>query len=512
MTAVTDASTTTTLLAAFRSAEPGALAEPFTALVETLWTDGTLVGPVDALVPLIVAEVETAASDRVGYLLVLLGLLSEAEYPVTDGPVTTAVRAGLPTYLDLFANSTPGQPLNLALLYLLSHLPDDRAAILSVADGLGLTPDDETRLRRCLQPLNRADVVLGRVWPSPHEWSLSDSQRDFDRGWIANLSDEQLTSTWRSDTRSVFAYTGAKAFWAVQHGTPTVVTDTGTHADPQPGQPVDTGIDVFARHASAFACPVCHTSLDFTDAGGHCATCSVDYPLSHGVLDLSGGSVDHGADDGDVLQNAAAMQGIGYYYEAVLRPAFLRVMGSNWDGAITPTGEDAYLTEHTAPTDGPLLDLAAGAGRWTAVLADKLGAERVVALDVITPMLVGLRGRLPELATIRGDALSLPFADASLGGVNCWNALQALPDAAHAIAEIGRCLRPGGVLTMLTFRWGSDRIYRYFQHAHAFPGSPDGIELFELEQITDWLAAAGLAVRTVGGPGTFVFITAQRSE
>jgi ubiquinone/menaquinone biosynthesis C-methylase UbiE len=190
-------------------------------------------------------------------------------------------------------------------------------------------------------------------------------------------------------------------------------------------------------------------------------------------------------------------------------------MGSNWDSGITPAIEDAYIADRlraaaAARADGPILDLGAGAGRWTWVVAEAVGADRVIALDLNDAMLYWLRGRLPQVAAVRASALELPIADGSLTAANFWNALQAMPDAAQAIAEIGRCLRPGGVLTLMTFRFADDPVYRYFQHSHIFPAAPEGYLLFEPQEIRSWLAAAGLSVVEESGPGTFVFITAKR--
>nr|BFE84740.1 hypothetical protein GCM10020093_073410 [Planobispora longispora] len=147
------------------------------------------------------------------------------------------------------------------------------------------------------------------------------------------------------------------------------------------------------------------------------------------------------------------------------------------------------------------------------MVAGAVGADRLIAMDMGLPMLTVLRGRLPEVPAVRASALRLPFEDASFAAVNCWNALQAFPDdAAAAIAEMGRVLRPGGTLTMMTFLFDSDPIARHFQASHFFPSRVEGMLLFEREELHRWLADAGLKVRDMSGPGTFVFITAERED
>jgi hypothetical protein len=63
----------------------------------------------------------------------------------------------------------------------------------------------------------------------------------------------------------------------------------------------------------------------------------------------------------------------------------------------------------------------------------------------------------------------------------------------------------------MTFKSSDDPINRYFVGSHRFPQHSAGLRLFDLGDIKQWLAAAGLTVREESGPGTFVFITAERS-
>jgi SAM-dependent methyltransferase len=513
-------------LTAFREADSEALAGAFSRLVGTFWTDGVLTDPASArdAVPDLLAAWDGADAAHRGYLALALGLFVEAEYPALDGPVATAVRRGLDAVLDEVRGATTVTPLILALAYLLSHFPDERARIWPAFSGVPLDPDDRTRLDRGLTRLDPDDPDLGRAWPSPFDWDIDAQEREFDRAWIRTLTPEQVTTTWNDDTRTLWATAGAKALWSVTNGVvPTPVVDRSPYWAALHEAPGAVDTTSFGRHEEALRCTSCRGALTFQAKGARCQSCSTFYPVTvGGILDLSrrersGAGVSDDVEDveADVLQNAAVMSTVGQHYEAGLRPAFLRIMGQNWDGGVTPAIEDAYIADRlraaaAARADGPVLDLAAGAGRWTWVVTDAVGADRVIALDLNDAMLYWLRGRLPQVATVRASALELPLADGSLTAVNFWNALQAVPDAAQALAEIGRCLRPGGVLTLMTFRWADDAVYRYFQHSHIFPAAPEGYLLFEREEIRSWLAAAGLSVVEESGPGTFVFITAKR--
>jgi SAM-dependent methyltransferase len=504
------------LLNSFTEAEPDSVDTKFRRLVDALWQDGSLTDLAVPAAPVLVAHVDLVGEDRLGRLLVLLGLLAETDSAV-DGAMSAGVREGLDRYLALLAGSAAGEPLTLALLYLLSHFPGDRDRVLAAVQGMALDPHDLSRLDRGLQQLDRDHPDLGRVWPSPSVWALGDGERDADEGWIKELSPEQVTTNWRNDTRTVLGFSGAKAYWAVRNGAAPTLSPGIEIDENLPEIPPDPAIDIFARHGAAFRCPNCHSGLDFSADGVRCPACSTQYPIANGILDLSAGvrgELSDVTDDAtsDLLEKLAAMPTMGLIYEALLRPAFLQVAGGNWDLAVTRADEDAYIAEHVHPVDGPVLDLAAGAGSWTAVVSAAVGPERVVAVDMALPMLTVLRRKLPEVPAVRATALDLPFDDGSLGAVLCWNALQAFPDdAAAAIAEMGRCLRPGGTLTLMTFSWDPDPVARHFQASQCFPARPQGLLLFEPQDIRRWLIDAGLEVGHEALPGTFLFITARRT-
>lgn len=492
-------------------AAPDDVAAEFRTLVDALWADGEAgTGAIDAVPPL-VAALEEAAVDRKGYAAVLLGLLAESEYPDTDGPLTRAVRDHLDLYLSLVRTPGTGTPLTLALLYLLAHFPGDRDRILAEAAALDLELEDLSRLDRALRTLDPRSPGLGRVWPAPSAWTLNEDERAFDQGWIKELTPEQLAANWENDTRTVLGCAGARAYWAVCHGEP-----RNLPAAPVPERREITApladAALFAPHIDVLRCPSCAGSLESHDGVARCGGCPARYPVAGGILDLTA-AADEGDAAADFLEKLSRVPSMGLFYEAVARPAFLRVSGSDWGGAVSPEDEDRYIAEHVRPVDGPVLDLGAGAGRWTAVIAETVGADRLIALDSALPMLNVLRGRLPEVPSVLASAAELPFEDASLGAVVCWNALQAFyADAGAAIAEVGRVLRPGGTFTLMTFRRSDDPVYRYFQSAHRFPQHQGGLQLFDADDVHRWLADAGLAVREESGPGTFVFLTAVREH
>ncbi|MFH8345508.1 class I SAM-dependent methyltransferase [Streptomyces sp. NPDC018045] len=491
----------------FLTAGPRAAGPALARLTAAVWADGLATAEAAPAAAVLVRALERLPEHLLGRALVLLGLLAEADGPGAPDAYRE-VRKGLGACLRLLERSRGDDPLVHALLYVVSHFPEDRERILDRVDALGLAADVSSRIRRCLRPLAGADAVIGRVWPSPAEWDLTDAEREQDRQWVAGLGPARLAAAYDGDTRMLLGYAGALAHWAVRHGTPRQVHDARA---PRPSPyPSPAGPAAWSRHAAVLRCPCCG-GRPSPAADGHatCAACSTRYPAGHGILDLTA-PVEADADPADVLRNAATLASVGHYYETVLRPGFLRLMGGNWSGAVTPADEDAYIAAHTRPADGPVLDLAAGAGRWTGMLAEAVGVRRLIALDLNPSMLRRLRGAVPEAAAVRADALSLPFDDGSLGAVNCWNALQAMPDPAAVVAEAARCLRPLGTLTLMTFRAADDPVDRYFQRSFRGPGFPDGMPLGDLSDITAWVTDAGLDLLDASTPGNFVMITARR--
>jgi len=480
-------------LDSFLATPPDHTREPFRRLAEQLHATAPDTDP-DATRPAVatlIAALRTSRGKHTALLAILLGMIAES----SDESLRAAVHDGLPDYLDI-ARTRAGDnyALALALAYLLAHFAEDREAILVHTASLPLDAGDYARIERCLAPLNPDDPELTRVWPEPRHWrALPDTARELDRQWMRQVPPEQMRLAYHLDTRSLLAYAGAKALWTVEHGSTVTGPDPDLRLPPANPNGHRTRL---GDHLAALRCPKCTGALAGDGDTVSCASCG-EFPVVDGTVDLSLGA-------GDAHEPMTRNVPLCY---SEIRPAFLRWKGSNWDGAVTVEDEDEYLRTHVQPADGPILDLGAGTGRWTAVLADTFGAERVIALDLSAAMLEHVRRGLPQVLRVRGNALSLPFNDGSLGAVNCWNALQSMPDPAAVVAEVGRCLRPGGTFTLMTFRPAVDPIYRALQTA---PFGLVPVALSAPQDLRQWLAAAGMSVWEQYTPGSFLFVTAVR--
>jgi demethylmenaquinone methyltransferase/2-methoxy-6-polyprenyl-1,4-benzoquinol methylase len=97
-----------------------------------------------------------------------------------------------------------------------------------------------------------------------------------------------------------------------------------------------------------------------------------------------------------------------------------------------------------------VLDLAAGTGTSSRAFS-RLGA-RCVACDFSLGMLaVGARRPAAGLAFAAGDALALPFRDATFDVVTISFGLRNVADTGQALSELLRVTRPGGRLVICEF-------------------------------------------------------------
>ena len=132
------------------------------------------------------------------------------------------------------------------------------------------------------------------------------------------------------------------------------------------------------------------------------------------------------------------------------RLAYLLSFGQDrrWRGAV--------VDRVAAAEPGLVLDVATGPAGIALAVAGRTGA-RVAGVDLNEPMLragaanVQRAGRDGQVRLTVGSADRLPFADASFDAVMFSYLLRYVDDPAATVAELARCLRPGGMLASLDF-------------------------------------------------------------
>jgi ubiquinone/menaquinone biosynthesis C-methylase UbiE len=109
-----------------------------------------------------------------------------------------------------------------------------------------------------------------------------------------------------------------------------------------------------------------------------------------------------------------------------------------------------------------VLDLGCGTGEITRRLADRYPDAQLVGVDILEGNLALARRDSASYARRveyrQADAFALPFAPASFDLVVCRHVSQSVPDFHLVLAQVLRCLKPGGWLHLLSEDYGMLRM------------------------------------------------------
>ena len=146
-----------------------------------------------------------------------------------------------------------------------------------------------------------------------------------------------------------------------------------------------------------------------------------------------------------------------------------------------------------------VLDLGCGEGRHV-IAAHALDGVDAIGVDLSADDLATARERQEDFAAAGGDALfallvgdavRLPFADASFDAVICSEVLEHLPDWQSALAEIERILKPGGYFCASVPRAWPERICWWLSREyHEVPGGH--LRIFRRRELRSAIEDRGL--------------------
>jgi SAM-dependent methyltransferase len=125
----------------------------------------------------------------------------------------------------------------------------------------------------------------------------------------------------------------------------------------------------------------------------------------------------------------------------------------------TVAREAAFLLPHLRP-GMRLLDVGCGPGSITVGLAQSLAPGEVVGIDIRPEPIAQARAVAQErgVANVRfevGSVYELPFPDATFDAAFAHQVLIHLREPGHALAEMRRVLRPGGVVGVCDLDFGA---------------------------------------------------------
>ena len=157
-----------------------------------------------------------------------------------------------------------------------------------------------------------------------------------------------------------------------------------------------------------------------------------------------------------------------------------------------------------------VLDVPCGGGVAFRALSPEQDV-RYVAADLSAKMLRRAERRarkrsLSQVEIVAADMTALPFADAEADLFISYSGLHMVDDPAEALAEITRCLKPGGQLIGTTFFSDASRRARTLfalgaRRGHPLPPSR--------EDVTRWLSA-GFTEVTIGHRPGFAAFSARK--
>lgn len=143
------------------------------------------------------------------------------------------------------------------------------------------------------------------------------------------------------------------------------------------------------------------------------------------------------------------------------------------------------------------LDVATGAGHTAGALI-AAGVETVVASDAAPEMVTTAIDAYGPDGVI-ADAERLPFATDSFDAVTCRIAAHHFPDPRSFVEEVARVLEPGGVFAFEDNVAPQDPTLSDWLNDVERLRDPSHVELYTVDQWTDWFEDAGLAVTETAG-------------
>jgi ubiquinone/menaquinone biosynthesis C-methylase UbiE len=223
---------------------------------------------------------------------------------------------------------------------------------------------------------------------------------------------------------------------------------------------------------------------------------------SQGYLDLLGGEELASTGAAQDLMLSGLVPAV---YERWWRPVLGRLAKGLFGPGMANEHRIARLLLALGRGDG-VLDVACGPGNFSRQFARVVGPTGlVVGIDASPTMLRRAVGDSngTNLAYVRGNAVALPFRDASFDAVCCFAALHLFADPMRALDRMTEVLTPGGRIAILTSVRGRTLPLRTFE---SLVEARSGMRMFERWEITRALEERGYVEihQRIGGLAQFV--------
>jgi ubiquinone/menaquinone biosynthesis C-methylase UbiE len=201
--------------------------------------------------------------------------------------------------------------------------------------------------------------------------------------------------------------------------------------------------------------------------------------------------------------------------KSLAKLSYFEGIAEKWDGwedlSSLSAKLSAGLAELGVGPDEAVLDIGCGTGNLTLALLARLSpAGRVTAVDFAPAMIEAARRKVRDARVewLVAEARRLPLPDASCDRAFCYSVWPHIDDRKAVAAELGRVLRPGGILHI----WHLSPRGR-INEIHASAGGPiHGDHLPPASETAGLLARDGFRVTTAVDDGERYLVTAVRAE
>jgi len=241
---------------------------------------------------------------------------------------------------------------------------------------------------------------------------------------------------------------------------------------------------------SIYVCPTCKGALRLNDEALSCPICQVIYPITEGIPDFI--LEDLTRSSHPVLRGVKNIDLLAWIYETKLwYPLVLNLYG----GLGAPSLKDLVriIVKMVDIDKGIILDVACGPGTLGRRFASP--SKVVYGIDISLGMLhQGVayvkKSQIPNVNFARAKAEAIPFPNDLFDAALCGGALHLFSDTVSTLREIGRTLKEGAPLAVMTFIAGKKGVLR-FPRIRKHVQQEHGVHIFEIPELEQHLTEAG---------------------
>lgn len=240
---------------------------------------------------------------------------------------------------------------------------------------------------------------------------------------------------------------------------------------------------------AVYVCPACKGKLEPSEGALCCGLCKITYPLLGGIPDflLKDREQAFGPLSRAMMGSVVRLYETSLWYVPILKLA-------GGKGAPSYGEVIRQMVGLMDVRQGMLLDVACGPGTWGRRLASP--SMEVYGIDISWPMLqqgirVASHKRINTIHFAHARVEALPFHDRQFDAAYCGGALHGFPDTVGSLREIGRTLKPGAPLVVLTFLDRDQPFVRMRRRAEARNDKLLKLHMFEAPELEQALTQAG---------------------